>query len=58
MAYTKEYNNNSKDLTQRINIEKKFADYIYKEFRAINLSKGRVAEKNRRNQCELNLLRS
>jgi hypothetical protein len=35
MAYTKEYNNNSKDLTQRINIEKKFADYIYKEFRAI-----------------------
>ena len=35
MGYTKEYNKHSKDLTQRINIEKKFADYIYKEFRAI-----------------------
>ena len=35
MGYTKEYNKHSKDLTQRINIEKKFADYIYKEFRAV-----------------------
>lgn len=30
MHYSKDYN---KDLTKRINIEQKFADYIYKEFR-------------------------
>ena len=34
MGYTKDYNNNKKDQTQRINIEKKFADYVYKEFRS------------------------